>query len=124
MANRKKQSGDFLSQAKAAGQREKVEPPGMDMDVYAVTLSYGEVRRITEACLKPGRKVDEGDAYDDDKLTQMLVAASIQDANGDRLIPEGREAELFGLPNPIQIALQNAALRVNGMGAAAGNVGS
>lgn len=124
MAARKNRAGDFIAQAKAAGRREKVDVPGMDMDVYAVTLTHGAVRRITEACLKDGRKPDEADAYDEDMLTQMMVSASIVDGDGERLIPEGRESEIEDLPNPIQLALQSAALRVNGMGAAAGNAAS
>ncbi len=121
MAARKTRTGDFLTLAKAAGQREKVDIPGMDMDVYAVTLSHGDVRRITEAALRPGKSAGDDGAYDDDKLTQLLVSASIEDEKGGRLIPEGREAELEELPNPIQLAIQAASLRVNGMGPAEGN---
>jgi len=116
MATRKK--GDFLSQAKSAGHQEKVDVQGVDMDVYACTLSRAQVRQITESCLRPGKKMTDADGYDEDKLTQRIVAASIVDAKGVRLVPEGREHELDDLPNPVQMALQVAAFRVNGMGGA------
>ena len=110
--------GDFLAQAKAATRQEKVDLPELDCDVYARTLSAANVRRITEACLLPGKKLtDTGDVLDDDRLTLAIVGASIVDVKGVRLIDEGRESEIDDMPNSIKTALQLAALRVNRMGA-------
>lgn len=109
--------GDFLSAARAAGSREQLDFPDLGWTVFARALSAADVRRITAASLKPGKKPTDGeDAYDDDKLTLAIVAASIVDAGGERVVPEGREAELSDLPNAIYTALQQASLRVNGMG--------
>ncbi len=108
---------DFLTAARAAGRSEQLEFPEIGYTVFARALSAADVRRITASSLKPGKKPTDGeDAYDDDKLSLAIVAASIVDEQGARVIPEGREADLSDLPNAIYTALQQAALRVNGMG--------
>lgn len=115
----KRTGGDFLTAAKAVGQRQRVDVPGIDRAVYACTLSAADVRQITESCILPGKKATDGEAaFDENRLTLMLIAASIQDAQGKRLIPDGRESEIDEIPNAIKAALQSAALAVNGMGQA------
>lgn len=119
----KKKTGpvDFLTAAKTAIGREPIELPALGVTVYAKALSAAEVRRISESCVKPGKKAADGD-FDNEKLALLLVAASIVNEDGDRLIPDGREAEMADMPNAMFSALQAAALRVNGMGGAvAGN---
>jgi len=108
---------DFLTAAKAAGRREKIDIEGVEFDAYARTMSAAEHRRLGEASLKPGGKPGNRADYDDDALTQYVIAACVVDAEGARLIPEGREAELEDLPSQVRAALQKAVLRVNGMDA-------
>lgn len=115
MATKKPQ--DFLSIAKAGSPSEVVVIPSTGQRVHARALSAAAVRKITAAALRPGKKPTDGDdAFDEDALTTAIIAASITDAHGERLVPEGREAELADLPNALYLQLQAAALRVNGMG--------
>ncbi len=107
---------DFLSDLRTSVLTEKIDLPGMKQKTYARALSAAEVRRISAACLLPGKTVADADAFDTDRLTECIVAAAIVDAKGHRLIPEGRESEMYDLPNRVYTTLQSAALRANGMG--------
>lgn len=109
--NRKPAAGDFMSAAKASMRTEEVNLPTIGRTVYARTLYAAEAERIAEQCMKPGKP----GAFDEDKWTRLLVATSVRDENGDRVIPEGREDELAEFPLDIKMAIQTAALRVNGM---------
>jgi hypothetical protein len=117
-----KRNEDFLSAAKASSRREKIEIEGLPV-VYAQPLTEEDVEAISARCLLPGKKPEDGDnAYDNRKLTREIVCASIVDAKGRRVIPEGKEAELRKLPAHVSRALVQHALRVNGMtGESAGN---
>lgn len=123
MASRKKTNGaaaDFLSAARASG-RETITLPGMDRKVVVRALSALEVERISKSCQKPGTDGTKNAHYDNEKLTLCIIVASLTDEKGKRIIPEGREHELRELPNRIVAVLQTAALRINGLGADAGN---
>lgn len=116
MTRKKTGPVDFLTAAKTAIGREPVEIAGLPT-VYAKPLSAAAVRRISESCIKPGKKAGDGEsAFDNEKMALLIVAASIVDENDERLIPEGREGELADLPNATFTALQSAALKANGMG--------
>lgn len=115
---------DFLAAAKQAGGRERVKLPGLAREVYVRMVSRAEMTRIQEASLKPGGKSSDPDAYDNERLVLLTVAAAAVDARGRRLIPEGREQELLDIPFAIQNALQTAALRINGMSAEAEPAGN
>ena len=108
---------DFLTRAKSAHQLTKVTVPGMDgEEVFAKVLSAAEIRAITEQCKLPGTDDNGDDKYDDAKVVLMVVAASIVDGKGSSLIPIDRHEEIDDLPNAIKIALQNGAMKANGMG--------
>lgn len=107
---------DFLAMGKASNRIEKLNLVGFDMDVYATALSKREVVMITESCVLPGKKATDGEgAIDNDKLAAAMIAATITDKKGRRLVPVGRESELeeFGAEN--YTIMQNVTLRINGM---------
>lgn len=107
---------DFLSAAKTVSALSKLEIPEMGRTVYVRPLSARQSREIGEACRNPDKPLDDAAAYDEERFTLMLVAASIVDAEGNRLIPPGREEEMHDLPNAIWLRLQQAALAANSGG--------
>jgi len=108
---------DFLTKAKASVKTESVPLPSMKMTVTARGLSVDNMDMIIEKCTLPGKTMahDGVSAIDNSLQIIHIVAASIVDDDGSRLIPEGRERELKELPQAVYGALQTAALRVNGM---------
>lgn len=120
MAKKKANAVDFLSAARASG-KETITLPGMDGEFVVRALSAAEVQRISDLHRKPGTDGSKNDHYDNEAMTLAIIAASITDKNGNRVIPEGREAEMRDLPNRVYMPLQSAALRINGLGVDAGN---
>lgn len=109
---RKTKSG-FLDSLKCDLPLEKVNVP---VDCYAKPLTVGQMRRLYEGVPKNAK----GEA-DEEKLATAIVAVSIVDADGNRLIPDGEEDGLLELPQAYFLALQNAALKANGLGGSGGN---
>jgi len=113
-----KQPADFLTAAKAASRRQKVEIDGLPA-VYAQPLTEEDIEVISNRCLLPGKKPEDGDsAFDNRRLMREIVCATVVDARGKRVIPEGKEDELRKLPASVSRALVQKALAVNGMSAA------
>ncbi len=115
-----KKNVDFLTAAKASARREKVELDGLPT-VYAQPLTEEEIEAISNRCLLPGKKPEDGDsAFDNRKLMREIVGATIVDGRGKRVIPEGNEDELRKMPAQVSRVLVQVALAANGM-AQAGN---
>jgi hypothetical protein len=114
--SRPPQTVSFLDRARGLGRRARVAglPDGFG-DCYAAPMSRAAMRDASNACLRAGAKPGDADAYDNDRLTLLIVAASIVDGSGNRLIPEGSEPAIEEFAADVATALTMAALRVNGM---------
>lgn len=115
MATKSRKSGDFLTAAKAVIPSETLHLADLGRDVVVRGLSVAEMRQVSLSCLLPGKRPADEGAFDNERLTRAIVAASVRDADGSRLIPADRVDELQELPSGIYSALQGAAMRVNGM---------
>ena len=112
---------DFLSLGKALVESAELEFPELDMTVVLKGLTGREMRSLTKAATKPtpkGRK-GKGDVpeVDNDKLMELMVVHSAFYPDGERLIAEGREDELYDLPFSIVNKLTLEVNRLNGWGA-------
>ena len=112
---------DFLSLGKALVESVELELPELDMTVVLKGLTGREMRSITVQSRKPTPKGRKGKAdeieIDDEKMTSLMVAQSAFMADGEtRLIPEGREGELFDLPFSIVNLLTTEVQHLNGWG--------
>lgn len=114
MARKNGVAADFLTAAKSY-KREKIEIDGLPV-VYAKPLSAADVNALSRAHLREGKEPGDDDAYDNEALTLAIVAASLVDVRGKPVVPAARAAELRDLPNATLTALQQVALRINGMG--------
>lgn len=109
--------GDFLTAAKGMLEVVPVEglPDGLGINVYVRPLTAREYDRLMTSCLQPGKALGDDDAFDSREVTMRVIGASVVDADGERLIPEGREAEIEDLGQDVFQAISSAALAANGM---------
>lgn len=112
---------DFLAAAKSATKSEPVALPTLGRTVYVRALSAAAMRALLDANLRSGKQHGDDDAYDNEALEYQMLAAMLFDADGKRLVPEDRAAELAEISNADYSALQTAVSRVNGTGADQGN---
>ena len=111
---------DFLSLGKALVESAELELPELEMTVVLKGLTGREMRAITLESRKPTPKGRKGKAdeveIDDEKMTSLMVGRSVFAQDGARLIPEGRESELYDLPFSIVNKLTTEVQRLNGWG--------
>lgn len=120
MTAKKPKKPTFLEVLMAATQTEEVEVPQLGMTVVVRALSAREVNAATTAAIKPTPKGGNADEIeiDNDKLSTMLLAKALYSKDGERLIPDGREEELFDGLHEIIAPLNAVMQRLNGMGQA------
>lgn len=110
---------DFLTNAAKAVQKMEVVVPELSMTVHVWGLTARQISTANKAATKQlpkGRKgVADGVEIDNDTLSAMMLSMSLRDAEGNRLIPEGREAEVHDLPFEIIQRLAKAMNKVCGL---------
>ena len=104
---------DFLTAAKALLPTRKMDVGGMTIVIRGLSVRQLE-QCNTKATRKPASKSQPAD-IDGEKLTEILLGQSLYDLDGNRLIPEDREAEIFDLPNDIIKKLSDAVFELNGL---------
>ena len=114
-----KKDYDFLTSAKALAPTETIDLPELDLKVQVRGLTAREINQANKAATKiliKGKKGKPDEVeVDGEKLTAALLARSLFTLDGKRLIPEGREDEVFDLPHDLVAKLTKTVFSINGM---------
>jgi len=110
---------DFLAAAKALTPKNTLTLDELGVTIEVHGLTAREINAANKAATKvkaKGRngKPDEVEV-DGEKLTASLLALSLYTVAGDRLVPQGRESEVFDLPHALVGRLTKAVFEINGM---------
>lgn len=110
---------DFLKSAKALVPKQELDLPEVGMTVFVHGMTARDITEANKAATKPlpkGRKGQaDGGELDSERLTVELLARSLHDKDGKRLIPEGREDEINDLPYAIINKITAVVFSINGM---------
>lgn len=106
-----KKPADFLAAAKSLMPSRAVDIG--DMTVLVRGLSVRQIEQANAYATKKGPK--GAVEVDGEKLTARLLSLSVYDAEGNRLISEDRESEVFDLPNETVKKLSDAVFEINGL---------
>lgn len=108
----KAKPADFLSAAKNLMPTRELKIG--DIDIVVRGLSVRQIEQANAYATKPAKR-NETPEVDGEKLTARLIGISCFDKNGERLIPEDREGEVFDLPNDTVKKLSDAVFEINGL---------
>jgi len=115
---------DFLSEAKALAPEEIVDLAefGIKHKIKVRGLTARQISTANKAAttiISKGKrgKPDETDV-DGEKLSTALLAKSLHNIDGDPLVEDGKEDELFDLPHELVTFLTKVVFRLNGMSGA------
>jgi len=106
---RAKKTLSFVEAAHAAMASETVELAELGLVVTIRPMSWGGMLGAQKFATAAGGAVDT------DNLVLAIVAGSVFDQAGKRLIPEGHEADVSALPAGIMTKIVPLVLKVNGM---------
>lgn len=110
---------DFLEAAKGLTPSEDMEISELDMTITIRGLTAREINEANKRASKPVPKGKGGapvtPEVDGEKLTIALLSMSLYGKDGERLIPEGREEEVFDLPHDLVSRLTQRVFRINGL---------
>lgn len=112
---------DFLSAASPSFAMSPVELPEIGRTVYVRPLSAHARDAISAACRDPDKPATDESAYDQERFAVLLFGAMVVDADGNRLIPEGREDEIASLRSSVVDKLNTVIAQVANAGSDAGN---
>lgn len=76
---------------------ETIEVPELGRNFTVRTLSARTFRRILDVCLHEGKSHEDDNAHDSEKLFDHIIAASLVDEKGERVVPVGQEEEVADL---------------------------
>lgn len=112
-----------FEQLKQSAVEEELQLPGVNTKIVARSLNSAALKRVLLACLKEGRSPEDANAYDDERLQAMMVAATVVDAKGKPVFSEEEATRLEDLDPTIVTEIIQAVNRVNRFqGESAGNV--
>ena len=106
---------DFLEKAKALTPISELKLDELGMTVFIHGMTARDINAANKASSVPAKKKGQPPELDSEKLTMELLARSLRDKDGGRLIPEGREDEINDLPYKVINEITAAVFEINGM---------
>lgn len=101
--------------------RKAVAVPRYPREVVAVGILASEMDAIMKVCSIAGKDPSDPASLDQGRMISMVIAASMRDDSGEPLFSKDEAKKIRDLPNDVYLALQAAAMEVNGMRGDEGN---